>query len=92
LLIPAALVGSRLHFSGYGVGFKGRPLHAGFLGQDVFLIHDEANLEPAFQDLLRTIEGEQARCREYGKFRGRLAIGSGRFRGFGLIAQMGPNP
>jgi len=36
------MIGSRLLFSGYGVGFKSRPLHAGFLGQDALLIHDEA--------------------------------------------------
>ena len=28
------MIGSRLLFSGYGVGMKGRPLHAAFLGQD----------------------------------------------------------
>src|SRR5579871_1304974 len=27
------MIGSRLLFSGYRVGFKGKPLHAGFLGQ-----------------------------------------------------------
>ena len=53
------MIGSRLLFSGYGVGFKGRPLHAGFLGQDVLLVHDEAHLEPAFQKLLLAIECEQ---------------------------------
>ena len=53
------MIGSRLLFSGYGVGMKGRPLHAGFLGQDVLLVHDEAHLEPAFQDLVKAIEGEQ---------------------------------
>src|SRR5262249_12042779 len=50
------MIGSRLLFSGYGVGMKSRPLHAGFLGQDSLLVHDEAHLEPAFQDLLLAIE------------------------------------
>lgn len=38
------MIGSRLLFSGYGVGFKGKPLHARFLGQDVLLVHDESHL------------------------------------------------
>ena len=63
------MIGSRLLFSGYGVGFKGKPLHAGFLGQDVLLVHDEAHLEPAFQKLLIGIEEEQKRSNEFGKFR-----------------------
>lgn len=54
------MIGSRLLFSGYGVGTKARPLHAGFLGQDALLVHDEAHLEPAFQTLIETIEKEQA--------------------------------
>ncbi len=53
------MIGSRLLFGGYGVGFKGKPLHAGFLGQDVLLVHDEAHLEPAFQELIEKIELEQ---------------------------------
>jgi CRISPR-associated endonuclease/helicase Cas3 len=53
------MIGSRLLFSGYGVGFKARPLHAGFLGQDSLLVHDEAHLEPAFQSLLDSIAKEQ---------------------------------
>lgn len=53
------MIGSRLLFSGYGVGFKARPLHAGFLGQDALIVHDEAHLEPAFQCLLEKIEEEQ---------------------------------
>lgn len=53
------MIGSRLLFSGYGVGFKTKPLHAGFLGQDALLVHDEAHLEPAFQKLLVAIEKEQ---------------------------------
>ena len=53
------MIGSRLLFGGYGIGFKAKPLHAGFLGQDALLIHDEAHLEPAFQDLVVAIETEQ---------------------------------
>ncbi|HTN01212.1 MAG TPA: type I-U CRISPR-associated helicase/endonuclease Cas3, partial [Planctomycetaceae bacterium] len=53
------MIGSRLLFSGYGVGFKSRPLHAGFLGQDTLVVHDEAHLEPAFQSLLESILKEQ---------------------------------
>ncbi len=62
------MIGSRLLFSGYRIGFKSRPLHAGFLGQDVLLVHDEAHLEPAFQDLLIAIKKEQERCREFQSF------------------------
>ena len=62
------MIGSRLLFSGYGVGFKSKPLHAGFLGQDVLLVHDEAHLEPAFQELLIGVECEQRRCKEFRKF------------------------
>lgn len=63
------MIGSRLLFSGYGIGWKSKPLHAGFLGQDVLLVHDEAHLEPAFQTLIEAIQAEQDRCREFGKFR-----------------------
>ena len=63
------MIGSRLLFSGYGRGFKSRPLHAGFLAQDVLLIHDEAHLEPAFQELLTAIAREQKRCREFRCFK-----------------------
>lgn len=62
------MIGSRLLFSGYGCGFKSRPLHAGFLGQDALLVHDEAHLEPAFQALVAEIESEQRRGREFGRF------------------------
>jgi CRISPR-associated endonuclease/helicase Cas3 len=55
------MIGSRLLFSGYGCGFKTRPLHAGLLGQDTLLVHDEAHLEPAFQKLLIQIRAEQSR-------------------------------
>src|SRR5262249_33367170 len=53
------MIGSRLLFRGYGIGFKLKPFHAGFLGQDVLLVHDEAHLEPAFQKLLAEIEEAQ---------------------------------
>ncbi|MDX2019378.1 MAG: type I-U CRISPR-associated helicase/endonuclease Cas3 [Deltaproteobacteria bacterium] len=58
------MIGSRLLFSGYGCGFRSKPLHAGFLGQDTLLVHDEAHLEPAFQSLLTAISAEQRRCHE----------------------------
>lgn len=58
------MIGSRLLFSGYGCGFRSRPLHAGFLGQDALLVHDEAHLEPAFQSLLSAIADEQQRGHE----------------------------
>lgn len=58
------MVGSRLLFSGYGCGFRSKPLHAGFLGQDALLVHDEAHLEPAFQSLLTAVVEEQRRSGE----------------------------
>lgn len=58
------MIGSRLLFSGYGCGFRSRPLHAGFLGQNALLVHDEAHLEPAFQSLLTAIADEQRRSNE----------------------------
>jgi len=63
------MIGSRLLFSGYRCGFKSRPLHAGFMGQDVLLIHDEAHLEPAFQTLLVAIEKEQQAANDSKKLR-----------------------
>ena len=53
------MIGSRLLFSGYGIGFKTKPLHAGFLGQHVLLVHDEAHLEPPFQKLIERVRDEQ---------------------------------
>jgi CRISPR-associated endonuclease/helicase Cas3 len=53
------MIGSRLLFNGYGSGFKTRPHHAGFLGQDTLVVHDEAHLEPAFQRLLETLTVQQ---------------------------------
>ena len=56
------MIGSRLLFFGYGDSFRRRPHHAGLLGQDTLIVHDEAHLEPAFQKLLTTIEDQQHRC------------------------------
>jgi len=53
------MIGSRLLFNGYRIGFKSRPLHAGLLGQDALLVHDEAHLEPAFQKLIEAIKRQQ---------------------------------
>jgi CRISPR-associated endonuclease/helicase Cas3 len=62
------MIGSRLLFSGYGrCGFKSKPLHAGLLGQDTLLVHDEAHLEPAFQKLLESIQSEQGRHGRFGE-------------------------
>ncbi len=49
------MIGSKLLFSGYGDSFKRRPVHAGLLGQDSLLVHDEAHLEPAFEALLQRV-------------------------------------
>ena len=55
------MIGSRVLFSGYRIGYRSKPLHAALLGQDALLVHDEAHLEPAFQQLIETIEREQRR-------------------------------
>ena len=53
------MIGSRLLFGGYRIGFRARPLHAAYLGQDAWLVHDEAHLEPAFQRLLEIVSRVQ---------------------------------
>ncbi len=63
------MIGSRLLFNGYGSGFKIRPHHAGFLGQDTLVVHDEAHLESAFQRLLETIADRQNLDRDLRPFR-----------------------
>lgn len=52
-------IGSRLLFWGDGDGRSMRSMHAGLLGQDVLLVHDEAHLSPAFAKLLQHIERMQ---------------------------------
>ena len=58
------MIGSKLLFAGYGDGYKLRPHHAGLIGQDALIVHDEAHLTPAFSDLLQTIVKEQHRSKE----------------------------
>ena len=51
------MIGSRLLFSGYGkVGINHRSLQAGLLGQDTFIVIDEAHLSPVFVDTLSDIK------------------------------------
>jgi CRISPR-associated endonuclease/helicase Cas3 len=54
------MIGSRLLMAGYGVSYKARPFHAGFLGQDALYVHDEAHLTPAFGAVLADVVGRQA--------------------------------
>ncbi len=58
------MIGSKLLFSGYGDGRYLRAHHAGLIGQDALIIHDEAHLTPAFSELLSTIAKTQHHDRE----------------------------
>lgn len=46
------MVGSRLFFSGYGVGHKTKSFYAGLLGQDSLIVLDETHLSPALEKSL----------------------------------------
>lgn len=50
------LIGSRLLFSGYRSSYKMRPVDAGLLGQDAFLVLDEAHLSKPFAKLTKAVE------------------------------------
>lgn len=51
------MIGSRLLFSAYGgVGESYKALQAGLLGQDSFIVIDEAHLSPAFMEMLRPLK------------------------------------
>jgi len=58
------MTGSKLLFSGYGDGSYWRPQHAGLIGQDSLIVHDEAHLTPAFSELLTYVARAQEACNE----------------------------
>lgn len=62
------MIGSRLLFSGYGDGKSKRPLHAGLLGQDSWVVLDEAHLTPGFTELLKGIQTSQADFERFAPF------------------------
>lgn len=53
------MIGSRLLFNGYRAGSWQLARHAGLIGHDAILVHDEAHLEPSFQKLIKWVEQRQ---------------------------------
>ncbi len=58
------MIGSKLLFSGYGDDRYSRPQHAGLVGHDSMIVHDEAHLTPAFGELLRQLAAIQRQSHE----------------------------
>jgi CRISPR-associated endonuclease/helicase Cas3 len=58
------MIGSKLLFSGYGDGRYSRAHHAGLIGQDSLIVHDEAHLTPAFSELLHQLTAVQCQACE----------------------------
>jgi len=58
------MIGSKLLFSGYGDGRYWRAQHAGLIGQDSLIVHDEAHLTPAFSEVLRSVARDQRQAGE----------------------------
>jgi CRISPR-associated endonuclease/helicase Cas3 len=54
------MIGSRLLFDAYRAGKWTKAMHAGLLGQDSLLVHDEAHLTDPFQQLLEWITRKQS--------------------------------
>lgn len=53
------MIGSRLLFDAYRAGKWTKSMHAGLLGQDSLVVHDEAHLSQPFQKLLEWIRDRQ---------------------------------
>ena len=49
------MIGSRLLFSGYGIGKKTRSFYSGLLGQDSLIVLDETHLSPAMERMLKDV-------------------------------------
>lgn len=58
------MIGSKLLFNGYGDGRYHRSHHAGLIGQNSLIVHDEAHLTPAFTDLLDGVAAAQRKTNE----------------------------